>query len=129
MVQPRKTRPYITERLLVGRKETNQTKTKKQSFRQHFYYFVGENAVLANASVNCRNRTFSAPARLFYKGATPSLPYMSGALPLFITPCPKINYVLYFIFPYGHRSCVFKLMLICSATFCLLCSLKWEIPH
>ena len=27
LVQPRKTRPYITERLLVGRKESNQTKT------------------------------------------------------------------------------------------------------
>ena len=25
LVQPRKTRPYITERLLIGRKETNQT--------------------------------------------------------------------------------------------------------
>ena len=27
LVQPRKTRPYITERLLMGRKESNQTKT------------------------------------------------------------------------------------------------------
>ena len=26
MVQPRKTRPFITERLLMGRKESNQTK-------------------------------------------------------------------------------------------------------
>ena len=26
LVQPRKTRPFITERLLVGRKESNQTK-------------------------------------------------------------------------------------------------------
>ena len=26
LVQPRKTPPYITERLLMGRKETNQTK-------------------------------------------------------------------------------------------------------
>ena len=26
LVQPRKTRPYITERLLMGRKESNQTK-------------------------------------------------------------------------------------------------------
>ena len=43
--------------------------------------------------------------------------------------CPKINHVLYFIFPYGLRSCVFKLMLIGSATLCLHCSLKWEIPH
>ena len=28
MVQPRKTRPYITERLLMGHKESNQTKNK-----------------------------------------------------------------------------------------------------
>ena len=28
LVQPRKTPPYITERLLMGRKESNQTKTK-----------------------------------------------------------------------------------------------------
>ena len=28
LVQPRKTRPYITERLLMGRKELNQTKNK-----------------------------------------------------------------------------------------------------
>ena len=29
LVQPRKTRPFITERLLMGRKESNQTKNKK----------------------------------------------------------------------------------------------------
>ena len=29
LVQPRKTRPYITERLLMGRKESNQTKTMR----------------------------------------------------------------------------------------------------
>ena len=28
LVQPRKTRPFITERLLMGRKESNQTKNK-----------------------------------------------------------------------------------------------------
>ena len=28
LVQPMKTRPFITERLLMGRKESNQTKTK-----------------------------------------------------------------------------------------------------
>ena len=31
LVQPRKTRPYITERLLMGRKESNQT--NKQKYR------------------------------------------------------------------------------------------------
>ena len=30
LVQPRKTRPFITERLLMGRKESNQTKKKKK---------------------------------------------------------------------------------------------------
>ena len=30
LVQPRKTRPFITERLLMGRNESNQTKTKKE---------------------------------------------------------------------------------------------------
>ena len=29
LVQPRKTRPYITERLLMGRKESNQTNKNK----------------------------------------------------------------------------------------------------
>ena len=29
LVQPRKTRPFITERLLMGRKESNKTKTKE----------------------------------------------------------------------------------------------------
>ena len=29
VVQPRKTRPYITERLLMGRKESNQTSKTK----------------------------------------------------------------------------------------------------
>ena len=29
LVQPRKTRPFITERLLMGRKESNQTNTKQ----------------------------------------------------------------------------------------------------
>ena len=31
LVQPRNTRPYITERLLVGRKESNQTNKKSNS--------------------------------------------------------------------------------------------------
>ena len=39
LVQPRKTRPFITERLLMGRKESNQTKTKhvlQDFFKIHF---------------------------------------------------------------------------------------------
>ena len=31
LVQPRKTRPFITKILLMGRKDSNQTKTNKQS--------------------------------------------------------------------------------------------------
>ena len=34
LVQPRKTCPFITERLLMGRKESNQT--NKKLFDQHF---------------------------------------------------------------------------------------------
>ena len=37
LVQPRKTRPFITERLLMGRKESNQTNKKEiglASYRQ-----------------------------------------------------------------------------------------------
>ena len=33
LVQPRKTRPFITERLLMGRKESNQTHKTKSIFR------------------------------------------------------------------------------------------------
>ena len=32
LVQPRKTRPFITERLLMGRKESNQTKQLKEGY-------------------------------------------------------------------------------------------------
>ena len=37
LVQPRKTRPYITERLLMGRKESNETKKieSQHSFWKH----------------------------------------------------------------------------------------------
>ena len=31
LVQPRKTRPFITERLLMGRKESNQTNKQKRT--------------------------------------------------------------------------------------------------
>ena len=33
LVQPRKTRPYITERLLMGHKESNQTKQKRRQLK------------------------------------------------------------------------------------------------
>ena len=34
LVQPRKTRPFITERVLMGRKESNQTKTNFQKLKE-----------------------------------------------------------------------------------------------
>ena len=34
LVQPRKTRPYITERLLMRRKESKQTKTNKITLKE-----------------------------------------------------------------------------------------------
>ena len=37
LVQPRKTGPFITERLFMGRKESNQTKKKKQGRIQDFW--------------------------------------------------------------------------------------------
>ena len=43
LVQPRKTRPFITERLLMGRKESNQTKTNVHScalFTQEIAYIL-----------------------------------------------------------------------------------------
>ena len=37
LVQPRKTRPYITERLLMGRKESNQINKKQSHFNTSKY--------------------------------------------------------------------------------------------
>ena len=42
LVQPRKTRPFITERLLMGRKESNQTNKKHPSLSQQRQMVVGE---------------------------------------------------------------------------------------
>ena len=39
LVQPRKTRPFITERLLMGRKESNQTKKKTTPNGESFQDF------------------------------------------------------------------------------------------
>ena len=50
LVQPRKTRPFITERLLMGRKESNQTNKQKLTnvslkmrlrYQRHWLYSVG----------------------------------------------------------------------------------------
>ena len=42
LVQPRKTHPFITERLLMGRKESNQTNKKHPSLSQQRQMVVGE---------------------------------------------------------------------------------------
>ena len=39
LVQPRKTRPFITERLLMGRKESNQTNKKTLLLHDVFLFF------------------------------------------------------------------------------------------
>ena len=39
LVQPRKTRPCITERLLMGRKESNQTKNQTKTFCRLLIFF------------------------------------------------------------------------------------------
>ena len=42
LVQPRKTSPFITERLLMGHKESNQTNKKHPSLSQQRQMVVGE---------------------------------------------------------------------------------------
>ena len=37
LVQPRKTRPFITERLLLGHKESNQTKQNKYKIKVEYW--------------------------------------------------------------------------------------------
>ena len=54
LVQPRKTRPFITERLLMGRKESNQTKT--QCFPSSFSKYFAKSAV---TMYNVRNNRIS----------------------------------------------------------------------
>ena len=45
LVQPRNTRPFITERLLMGRKESNQT-NKQNHPHSNFYYLGGLKSVV-----------------------------------------------------------------------------------
>ena len=59
LVQPRKNRPYITERLLMGRKESNQTKTPKNcSINIAYFHFppkMNFNIVRTYAQLLCRS--------------------------------------------------------------------------
>ena len=41
LVQPRKTRPFITERLLMGRKESNQTNKNQWVFHPLLFNLMG----------------------------------------------------------------------------------------
>ena len=47
LVQPRKTRPYITEKLLIGRKESNQTNKQNKST-----VFGGQFSVVTNSDLD-----------------------------------------------------------------------------
>ena len=58
LVQPRKTRPFITERLVMGRKESNQKKTKKTTTCISLYMY-GPNHVVTNLEVNVYVYVFS----------------------------------------------------------------------
>ena len=49
LVQPRKTQPFITERLLMGRKESNQTKKKQMGKYMRFGYLLH----MAKSSFKC----------------------------------------------------------------------------
>ena len=52
LVQPRETRPFITERLLMGRKESNQTKTLCSCFCCHLLIFFSTLAFSKNSFRN-----------------------------------------------------------------------------
>ena len=57
LVQPRKTRPYITERLLMGRKESNQTNKKQTTVKVflRFALFILIRSSLVRAFAACTN--------------------------------------------------------------------------
>ena len=54
LVHSRKTRPFITERLLMGRKESNQTKRNKIIYTIHFAYLKVYTKFENTGSNNCR---------------------------------------------------------------------------
>ena len=79
LVQPRKTRPYITERLLMGRKESNQTKQNhldKYSFQNcnlglQAPCFVACDSVLEVCVANRLNSDKTAPHGAVLSGFKP----------------------------------------------------------
>ena len=66
LVQPRKTRPFITERLLMGRKELNQTNIKRYTvLKPNFWSFewplkAGSTVFLLNVAEKRQTMLFSA---------------------------------------------------------------------
>ena len=70
LVQPRKTHPYINERLLMGRKESNQT---KQNLMSWFIYVTGP-----------------PPARPHISGPHPVPPQVLGPPPPSLQPIPGL---------------------------------------
>ena len=44
LVQPRKTRPFITKRLLIGRKELNQSNKQDTKQTRHSYIYLLDSA-------------------------------------------------------------------------------------
>ena len=77
LVQPKKTSPFITERLLMGRKETNQTKIKISSGSFYSLNFATPKINRANMQNNCKrnspNIIYGLPKILGKK-----LPFHSG---------------------------------------------------
>ena len=64
LVQPRKTRPFITERLLMGRKESNQT----NKTNNHYHILKIADEVMVGSESPCRAELPSAdPHSLFFQ--------------------------------------------------------------
>ena len=76
LVQPRKTRPCLTERLLMGRKESNQT-NKQKHVPVHVFLSLKTNFVLAN-SADPDEMPHGAAFHLGLHGLPKYLFYVSG---------------------------------------------------
>ena len=89
LVQPRKTRPFITERLLMGRKESKQT--NKQTFR----FFISQN-------LNAKQRYMCNGKHKFQHPCQPVCEY-----------CKLGNFCKNFIFA-NHVKNMFATLKICN---------------
>ena len=59
LVQPRKTRPFITERLLMGLKESNQTKTNKQNYEKVYGILTFISIINTTSGSNKARKTYT----------------------------------------------------------------------